>query len=305
MVVLSLTAELLDAALEERARHERALDREVCRRWDGKTFLIATLDDRLDGVHASTCNSPNKCGYCARMAALENLKMLELDADRGPGPEILLVLTTPTVTLEMSEFYGPLQQVMRALRLRWAVRYCSLLEYTTGKAPRSGGRRRPHLNVLLKGVAPRDAGPVRGIVHRVWCAQTGAVPEATYAAPIRDVGGLSKYVAAHFQKTSQRPPEGFKGQRFNPSKGQWRYWNGDLTAAEMREQAKRALARDNLRYRGALAGLRGPELEAWIDAEEQRRDQLDWSIYRLKRDRWGEERWQWLGGKGLRRGDYD
>jgi hypothetical protein len=294
----------LDAGAEERARHERALDREVCRRWDGNTFLVATLDGRLDGVHASVCNSPNKCGYCARRVALENVKMLELDVHRGPGPEILLVLTTPAVTLDMSRFYGPLQQVMRALRLRWPVRYCSLLEYTTGHAPRSGGQRRPHLNVLLKGVAPQDADPVRELVHRVWCPQTGAVPEATYAAPIRDVGGLSKYVAAHFQKTSQRPPDGFKGQRFNPSKGRWRYWNGDLSTADMREQASRALALEALRYQGELKGLTGAELEAWITAEMERRDQLDWSVYRIKLNRWGEQQVQWLGGKGLRREDY-
>jgi hypothetical protein len=55
--------------------------------------------------------------------------------------------------------------------------------------------------------------------------------------PIYAAGGLMRYLALHFQKASQQPPEGFTGQRFNCSRG---YFTG-CTRAVARRRAREAL----------------------------------------------------------------
>jgi hypothetical protein len=270
-----------------------------CVRVSRERFLVATIDGQLDGVHVVNCNSPNKCAGCAWRKAVQNVKMLELDGYRGPEPEVWAVLTTPRVTLDMACFYRPLEQTIKALRRRWPVRYCSLLEYTTGYGPRSGGDRRPHLNLLLKDVARKDAGVAGELIRRVWCDQAGASPQAQHVGEVAAIGGLSKYLGWHFHKESQRPPDGFSGQRFNPSKGRWRYWHGDLTAAQMREAAQSALTVEALERKAAVKGLFGATAEAWVAGELDRRAQTNWTIIQFRQDRWGERTVSVLGGEPL------
>jgi len=183
----------------------------------------------------------NRCDYCARLAAVENCEMLALDAMEGDAATVLLVLTTRTVTVEMAQFSRGLELVKRALRRkgRWpAAEYACLVEFTTGYGERSGGQRRPHWNLMLKGIPAEDAADVQTIAARVWCKHVDAAPAAQHATPIYAGEGLTRYLALHFQKASQEPPAGFSGQRFNCSRG---YFTG-CTRAAARARAHESLA---------------------------------------------------------------
>ncbi len=183
--------------------------------------------------------SVNVCAYCATLAAVENCEMLALDAMQGDPPTALLVLGTRTATIDMAGFYRGLAQVMRAIRRQWpAAQYASLVEFTTGYGPRSGGLRRPHWNLLLKGVPADATDRLHAIAAPVWCRHVDAEPSVQHAASIYAAGGLMKYLALHFQKVSQQPPADFTGQRFNCSRG---YFTG-CTRATARARAHEALA---------------------------------------------------------------
>ena len=180
----------------------------------------------------------NRCDYCAKLAAIENAEMLALDGMEGDAPEVWAVLTTRTATLCMESFYGGRRKVMLALRRRWpSCEYAALLEFTTGYGPRSGGQRRPHWNLLLKGIPAAECATAAEVIKRVWCGQVDAEPSGQHVGPIREAGGLMRYLALHFQKESQAPPAGFAGQRFNCSRG---YFTG-CTRAVARRRARESL----------------------------------------------------------------
>jgi hypothetical protein len=182
--------------------------------------------------------SVNRCEYCARLAAVENCEMLVLDALEGDPPAVLIVLGTRTSTVVMSGFYDGLRLVKRALKRRWpAAEYAGLLEFTTGYGPRSGGKRRPHWNLMFKGIPASDADAAGEVAARIWCRHVDAEEHAQHASAIRDGEGLMKYLAEHFNKTSQAPPAGFKGQRFNCSRG---YFTG-CSRATARARAAESL----------------------------------------------------------------
>ncbi len=165
--------------------------------------------------------------------------MLSLDAMEGDPPTVLLVLGTRTATVDMAGFYRGLEQVKRALKRRWpAVEYASLVEFTTGYGERSGGLRRPHWNLLLKGVPVGDHALVHAVAAPVWCRHVDAEPQAQHASTIGLAGALMKYLSLHFQKASQQPPAGFTGQRFNCSRG---YFTG-CSIGTARARAREALA---------------------------------------------------------------
>jgi len=196
--------------------------------------------------------------------------MLALDALEGDAPTVLLVLTTrtpfPTMPArcecddvapavcercslsraQMAPFYDGLRLVKRALRRRWpAVEYASLLEFTTGYAERSGGLRRPHWNLIIKGIPAQSCAYCvapewhpEAIAAAVWCEHVDAEPQAQHATSIYHGEGLMKYLALHFNKQSQEPPDGFTGQRFNCSRG---YFTG-CTRAQARARAADSLA---------------------------------------------------------------
>jgi len=183
--------------------------------------------------------SVNLCEYCAKLAAVENCEMLMLDALEGDAPTVLMILGTRTATLDMGEFRAARDHMVKAIRRRWpAFEYACQTEYTTGYGPKSGGLRRPHQNWFVKGVAAADADELHEVAVPVWCAGVDAEPFLQYVAPIDNVVGLTKYVTDHFMKASQRPPAGFKGQRFNTSAGYF----GAITRAQARARAKESLA---------------------------------------------------------------
>lgn len=181
----------------------------------------------------------NRCDYCAKLAAVENCEMLSLDAMLGDPPTVLLVLGTRTATVDMSGFYKGLKLAKRALKRRWpAAEYVGLLEFTTGKGEKSGGLRRPHWNLAFKGIPAEDAEAAGAVAFPVWCRHVDAEIHAQHASAIRSGEALAKYLALHFQKESQQPPEGFKGQRFNCSRD---YFTG-CTRAQARARARESLS---------------------------------------------------------------
>jgi hypothetical protein len=192
------------------------------------------------------------------LAAVENSELLALDALHGSAPAIWACLGTRTATLDPRPFYDARRLVMRALKRRWPeVEYACLVEFTTGYGPRSGGRRRPHWNLLLKGIPAADVDLARELVARVWCQHVDAAPGAQYVGVVSETGGLMRYLAHHFQKESQAPPPGWRGHRFIKSRGY--LWAATPAA---RRAAREALRLKRELHRAHGRGLTGTDAEA-------------------------------------------
>lgn len=220
------------------------------------------------------CRATNLCAYCARLAAVENAEVLALDALAGSAPQLWAVLTTRSTDPDPARFYDSRRLVMRALRRRWPdAEYASLVEFTTGYGPRSGGRRRPHWNLLLKGIPVDALDRVADVVRSLWCAREDARPEAQHVAAITEAGGLMRYLALHFQKESQRPPEGWSGQRFNVSRG---YLAGPM--AEARERARAALRWKRELWRALQEGHEGEAAEEVAQLATLDRAAVSWEL---------------------------
>lgn len=213
-----------------------------CSRWPKGLRLRASTGVMVTG----RCGASNLCAYCAGMASVVHSEMLAIDA-MDEAPAVWMVLTTPRATTDMTAFYDSRRLLVRALKRRLPeLRYLWILEYTTGEGAKSGGRRRPHWNVFLKGVTPEDVPVVRDVVRKVWCAREGASPRAQYVEGVRDRVALTKYTALHFLKESQRPPEGFSGSRVGQSKDYYSRPGWALRqAAETSLRHKRAVWRAN------------------------------------------------------------
>jgi hypothetical protein len=201
--------------------------------------------------------------------------MIALDALEAPdrAPEIWAVLTTRTATDDMARFYNGLRRVKWALARRFAgVSYACVIEYTTGYGERSGGERRPHWNVLLKGVSASQIDSAGALIRKHWCRHVDAEPFLQSVDPVWSHGGLLAYLIGHVQKASQKPPPGWRGQRFNCSRD---YFEG-RTRGEMRVAAREAIAWRTLEWRARERGLDGDAARAWAEAEHQRLEEATW-----------------------------
>jgi len=186
------------------------------------------------------CKSANLCEQCARLAAVEDAEMLGLDAIDGRGPEVYVVLTTRSTVQEQASYQVARQEFVRELRREFGrdVEYACLLEFTTGRGVLSGGERRPHWNYLLKGVGVEDMDRVRACVERSWCRLEDADPKAQHVGSVYAAGGLMKYLALHFLKQSQQPPEGWRGQRFNCSRNYFAPYSRRVARQHARESIR-------------------------------------------------------------------
>lgn len=203
-------ADGLDGAARALDLHEESSDPRSsgCPRWPAHMRLRSSAGELVEG----RCGATNQCAYCAKLRAVENTEVLQLDAMTSAPPTVLIVLTTRSPSWDARS--ESRRQLWRALKRRWpAVATATLIEFTTGKGPRSGGLRRPHWNLLAKGIPVEDVDQVRDLVERVWCAREDAEPAGQYVGAIATTGGLSRYLAMHFQKQSQQPPTGWKGHR--------------------------------------------------------------------------------------------
>lgn len=219
----------------------------------------ATTGDLVTG----RCKSTNLCDPCARIAAVENSEMLALDALEGVAPSIWAVLTTRTATDDPAPFYNARRLVLRALKRRWPdVEYACLVEFTTGYGTNSGGERRPHWNLMLKGIPLPDLEDAAAVIRRLWCSHVDAVPAAQHVGSIAEAGGLMRYLALHFQKSDQAPPLGWRGHRFIKSRGY--LW---LPTPLAREAARAALAEKRAVRRAEKQGYDGEAAEAVAAAD--------------------------------------
>jgi hypothetical protein len=163
--------------------------------------------------------------------------MLALDALEGHAPSVWCVLTTATATTDTARFYRSREKVWKAVKRRWPeAEYVAVVEFTTGYGPRSGGKRRPHWNLLIKGVPAEALEELDALIRRVWCSREHAEPNAQFVGPVSEGGGLMRYLALHFLKESQAPPIGWHGHRTTKSHG---YFTRPV--AEVRADARRAL----------------------------------------------------------------
>jgi hypothetical protein len=281
---LDLHEGLSDADLAKRA----AILAAGCTRWPKRLRLASAVGGLVPG----RCRSTNVCAYCAILSSVEWSEMIALDALDGDAPTLYAVLTTREATLDTASYYDARRQVMRALARRWPdVRYLCVLEFTTGYAHTSGGRRRPHWNLLLKGIPVDDAKAARAIIRRVWCAQVDAKPGAQYVASVGNAGGVMRYLALHFLKESQAPPQGWRGQRVSFSVSRRSrsgvllrrgYFSRDVW--QVRQDAQSALRLKREVWKAERAGYNGAEALHVAELARLRAEQISWECVVLTVD---------------------
>jgi hypothetical protein len=223
------------------------------------------------------CRSTNLCAYCARLGAVENAELLALDAMTGSAPAVWAVLTTRTPSLDPKHFYRSREQVQAALRRRWpSTEYAAIVEFTTGYGARSGGLRRPHWNLLLKGIPAAELDPAAAVIRRVWCDREDAEPEGQFVGLVGEMGGLMRYLALHFQKESQAPPPGWRGHRFMKSRGYLA-----TSTPEAREAARRSLRHKRELWRAIRRGLSPHDAELAAHEAMKLADATTWQLMYL------------------------
>jgi hypothetical protein len=180
--------------------------------------------------------------------------------------------------------------VQKALRRRWPeAEVANLREFTTGYGPRSGGRRRPHWNFLVKGVPGSDVDEMREVAARIWCRHVDAEPDRQHAGRVYEAGGLMRYLALHFQKSSQAPPRGWRGHRFTSSRG---YFPNGTAAARERARESLRVARA-VHWANAVAEalwqdqgcvLLGDELDDLVERHMARGRSAGWELKKVRQE---------------------
>jgi hypothetical protein len=225
------------------------------------------------------CGSSNLCEYCLIQELHVVRRMLSLDALDGPAPELLIVLGTGQATTDPAIFYRGRERMIAELRGEWGpqVEYSCLSEFTTGKSRWSGGVRRPHWNVAVKGIPASDHKWAGKVAIPTWCENVpNALPEAQYIEPLHNTAAYFRYVAEHFTKTSQQPPKGGAWrhkQRFNCS----RDYFAPLTRAQARERAWWHLQREREIVKAQRGGESDPVAAA--DATIAELQLMTWVVH--------------------------
>lgn len=175
------------------------------------------------------------------LTAFENALVVRLDALEGRRwPTWGLTTTTrePWTAATHGErakmLAGAERSLFRDLRRRYGreIEYLGFLEFTTGLGVSSGGARRAHIHHLVKGLGRPDDGraaELEALVSRKWLKFTGEAWRVE-CRPLRTPLGSIAYLAIHHHKTEQRPPKGWTGKRFRPSRGYFERPVGELRA---------------------------------------------------------------------------
>ena len=173
--------------------------------------------------------------------------MLVLDA-RAEQPRYAITLTTSDPNTPAALYREASAAVWKRLRRRYGrVEYYGHIEFTTGRAARSGGHRRLHGHYLVKF---RDCDPdvieVERLVRETWEAVTGAfvVEVAALVSPGAAIG----YLSLHHRKPQQAPPKGWRGMVGRPSKGYF-----VRPVVELREQARAELRAEAVAWRSGIS----------------------------------------------------
>ncbi len=175
------------------------------------------------------CGASNRCDYCAKMTALENALVVELDA-KVEQPTVGLTTTTRNLVFDQETLTKDMRKLMRAERSLWRalrrelgvesllpdLRYLGFLEWTTGK--HTAGRR-PHIHHLVKGLAlgADEAAEFEARVSELWRRYTRD-SWVVECRPLRTPVGAIAYLTLHHHKMEQAPPKGVKHtKRLRPS----------------------------------------------------------------------------------------
>jgi len=177
----------------------------------------------------------------------ELARCLVLDArESAPGHCLTLTTVTPWEDLHPATYRDGSLQVFRRLRRRFGpVEYFGAIEFTTGRARRSGGRRRLHGHYLVKGLGDADVLLVEQLVRETWARVTGAW--VVEAAALVSPGAALGYLGLHHRKPSQAPPALWRGMTERSSRG---YWHRPI--AELRAIARAELAVEAHAHRTGL-----------------------------------------------------
>jgi hypothetical protein len=198
------------------------------------------------------------CGRCWALRSRELARCLVLDA-RESTPGVCITLTTHDADLPASVYRDGSAVLWRRLRARFGrVEYFGAIEFTTGRAARSGGRRRMHGHYLVKGLDGCDVLEVEQHVRDSWRRTTGAI--VVEVAALISPGAALGYLGLHHRKPEQAPPAEWRGMTERASRG---YWSRPI--AELRAAARRELSIEALVWRTGLP----PELAALeVDSRE-------------------------------------
>jgi len=180
------------------------------------------------------------CGRCWSIRSRQLARCLVLDA-RVEAPGYCLTLTTRDPDTAPATYRDGSRDVFRRLRrLYGRVEYFGAIEFTTGKAARSGGRRRMHGHYLLKGLDGVDVLDVEAKVRETWATVTGAwrIEVAALVSP----GAALGYLGLHHRKPSQAPPAEWRGMTERASCGYWHRPIADLRTVAAAELAAEAFA---------------------------------------------------------------
>jgi hypothetical protein len=200
--------------------------------------------------------------------------MLALDALMGVAPTVYAVTSTPKIGIDTRQYQRSLEKLIVAWRRRFPeLEYGCIVEFTTGRAAKSGGHRRPHWNWFFKGVTVADVDELRACIERVWCPRMEASPKAQYVGAIENEGGLLRYLSMHFQKESQRPPDGWRGHRLRLSRGYLAQ-----STPEMRQATKAALRLRRELWKARRSGLQGVDAEAVAAAALKLNEAISWRL---------------------------
>jgi hypothetical protein len=185
------------------------------------------------------------CPRCWALRSRELARCLLLDA-RRELPTVCVTLTTRDPKTAPATYRQGSKSLFRRLRRRYGrVEYFGAIEFTTGRARTSGGRRRLHGHYLVKGLPPEDAPAIEELTRDTWQAITGAW--VVEAAELRSPGAALGYLGLHHRKPEQAPPAEWRGMTERASQ---RYWTAPI--AELRAQARAELAVEAHAHRTGL-----------------------------------------------------
>jgi hypothetical protein len=164
------------------------------------------------------CKAPNLCPYCRKLAVVEMVEMLMIDAMRWP-PTMGVVLTAREF-LERPDTYRVLQAVRKDARHTWP----AYQDHIQVEFQRRGAL---HLNLLGKGVPVEEEAEYRGSVVLGWCDRVDADPDkGQWVEALTErrggAGGFVKYISkvmAHGLKQSQAPRIGWRGHQTSQTAG--------------------------------------------------------------------------------------
>ena len=184
-----------------------------------------------NGRFAPVSCGRSTCPSCSRRSAMVTAAMVGLDAQEEQ-PWVVSTFTTRDSITPAKLRYAT-ADILKLVRAELGpVRCCSFLEFTTGKARRSAGIRRPHLHTLWKDVHPADSHVIAGCAGHVLESRAGAWRHDV--EEIRSPAGATMYVARHHLKESQAPPKEWgPTRRVRPSRGYWSRPSGELRTEAM------------------------------------------------------------------------